>query len=55
MRGCKNQNKLIVLPNEDNKFHEEVDYTNLAKFPHPFRLILCGPPNMVRQTRSTTY
>ena len=38
-------NKLIVLPNEDKLFHEEPDYKNLCNFPHPFRLILCGPPN----------
>ena len=38
------KNKLIVLPNADKQFHEKVDQTNLANFPHPFRLILCGTP-----------
>ena len=35
--------KIVVLPNEDKKFHESVDETNLCNFPHPFRMILCGP------------
>ena len=39
------KNKLIVIPNEDKTFHEKVDETNLCNFPHPFRMILCGPPN----------
>ena len=42
----KINNKLIVLPNEDKLFHEEPDYKNLCNFPHPFRMILCGPPNV---------
>ena len=37
------KNKLIVIPNEDKTFHEKVDETNLCNFPHPFRMILCGP------------
>jgi len=41
----KLKNKLLVLPNEDKLFHEEPDYTDLCNFPHPFRLILSGPPN----------
>ena len=28
--------KIVVLPNEDKKFHESVDETNLCNFPHPF-------------------
>ena len=36
-----------MLPNEDKKFHESVDETNSCNFPHPFRMILCGPPNTV--------
>ena len=39
------KNKLIIIPNEDKTFHEKVDETNLCNFPHPFRMILCGPPN----------
>ena len=39
------KNKLIVIPNEDKTFHEKVDESNLCNFPHPFRMILCGPPN----------
>ena len=37
--------KIVVIPNEDKKFHESVDETNLCNFPHPFRMILCGPHN----------
>ena len=40
------QNKLIVLPNDDKHFHEEPDYNDLGNFPHPFRLVLAGPPNV---------
>ena len=40
--------KIVVLPNEDKKFHESVDETNLCNFPHPFRMILCGPPNTAK-------
>ena len=40
------KNKLIVLQNEDKLFHEKVDEKNLCNFPHPFRMILCAPPNM---------
>ena len=40
------ENKLIVLPNDDKHFHEEPDYKDLGNFPHPFRLILAGPPNV---------
>ena len=36
-----------MLPNEDKKFHESVDETTLCKFPHLFRMILCGSPNTV--------
>jgi len=42
----KLKNKLIILPNEDKLFHEDPDYDNLCNFPHPFRMILAGPPNV---------
>ena len=44
MKGLKN--KLFVLPNDDKHFHEECDYEDLGNFPHPFRLVLSGPPNV---------
>ena len=40
------KNKLFVLKNEDKLFHEEPDYEDLCNFPHPFRMILAGPPNV---------
>ena len=40
------KNKLVILPNEDKKFHEKIDETNLANFPHPFRMIMCGCPGV---------
>ena len=39
-------NKLFVIPNEDKLFHEEPDYKNLCNFSVPFRMCLCGPPNV---------
>ena len=42
----KLKNKLIVLQNEDKIFHEECDYNDLCNFPHPFRMVLAGPPNV---------
>ena len=42
----KLKNKLIVLPNDDKHFHEECDYSDLCNFPHPFRMVLAGPPNV---------
>ena len=41
----KLKNDIIIIPNDDNKFHEDCDYDDLCNFPHPFRLILVGPPN----------
>ena len=41
-----NKNKVIILPYEDKRFHEKIDETNLANFPHPFGMLLCGPPNV---------
>ena len=41
----KENNKLIILPNEDKLFHEEPDYNNLCNFSHPFRCCVVGPPN----------
>ena len=41
----KHKNKLVVIPNDDKHFHEKPDEHNLANMPHPFRMILCGPPN----------
>ena len=42
----EHQNKLFVLENEDKIFHEEPDFDELCNFPHPFRMILSGPPNV---------
>ena len=39
-------NKLVVLPNDDKHFHEQCDYSDLCNFPHPFRLVLAGSPNV---------
>ena len=43
--SSKLKNKLIVLPNDDKHFHDDCDYTDLCNFPHPFRMVLAGPPN----------
>ena len=42
----KHKTKLVVIPNEDKHFHEVPDMINLCNFPHPFRLVLVGPPNV---------
>ena len=46
MVNKKQQNKLIVIPNDDKFFHEQPDYENLGNFPVPFRLLCVGPPNV---------
>lgn len=39
-------NKIIALKNPDKKFHEKWhNKRNLLNIPHPFRAIICGPPN----------
>ena len=44
-------NELIPLPNSDKKWHESWFTTrNLLNFPHPWRGILCGPPNKGKST-----
>ena len=44
-------NELIPLPNQDKKWHESWFQTrNLLNFPHPFRAVLCGPPNRGKST-----
>ena len=41
----KENNKLIILPNEDKLFHEEPDYDNLCNFSHSFRCCELDIPN----------
>ena len=38
--------KLVIFPNPDKEFHEEWDTNrHMMNFPHPFRAVICGPPN----------
>ena len=38
--------ELIIFENADKKFHEKwTPDRSPASFPHPFRAVLCGPPN----------
>ena len=40
-------NKLLYLPNSDKSFHEKwTDKRNALNFPHPWRCVCLGPPNM---------
>lgn len=46
-RKEKLPDELIILDNPDKLFHE--DWTkgrNMLNFPHPFRMVIFGPPNM---------
>lgn len=44
-------NHIIALPNQDKKWHESWYTTrNLLNFPHPWRAVLCGPPNSGKTT-----
>jgi replication-associated recombination protein RarA len=39
-------NEILVIKNKDKTFHEEwKPNRNIINFPHPYRAILCGPPN----------
>ena len=50
-KPAKLPNKIIALPNADKAFHEQW-YTNrsLLNFPHPFRSVISGPPNVGKTT-----
>ncbi len=40
-------NKILALPNPDKEFHEEwYRNRNVLNFPHPFRAVALGPPNV---------
>jgi len=41
----RQKQQLLILPNDDKTFHEPIDQKNLGNFAHPFRAILCAPPN----------
>ena len=44
-------NKIIALPNEDKNFHEKwYKNRNLLNFPHPFRSVIMGKPNVGKTT-----
>ena len=43
--------KLLYIPNADKGFHESwYDGRDMLNFPHPFRAVLLGPPNMGKST-----
>jgi len=43
--------ELIAIPNDDKKFHEKwKSGRDLLNFPHPFRGVFMGPPNMGKST-----
>ena len=44
-------NKIIPIKNADKGFHEKWnDKRNMLNIPHPFRAVLCGPPNVGKTT-----
>ncbi len=44
-------NKILALPNPDKEFHEEwYRNRNVLNFPHPFRCVALGPPNVGKTT-----
>lgn len=44
-------NKLIPVPNADKGFHEKwIRGRSMLNFPHPFRAVCLGPPNMGKTT-----
>lgn len=44
-------NKLLPIKNADKKFHEKwSERRNILNFPHPFRGVLLGPPNVGKST-----
>lgn len=44
-------NKLIAIKNKDKKFHEQwSERRNPLNFPHPFRGVMMGPPNVGKST-----
>ena len=48
---CKLPDKIIALPNKDKCWHEEwEDGDNMLDFPHPFRGLLAGNPNVGKST-----
>ena len=46
-KRTKLPNRIIVLPNKDKEFHEKWNPgRNMLNFPHPFRAVFLGPPNV---------
>lgn len=44
-------NKILALPNPDKKFHERwYSGRNMLNFPHPWRGVFLGPPNVGKTT-----
>jgi hypothetical protein len=44
-------NHILALPNPDKEFHEEwTPGRNMLNFPHPFRCVALGPPNVGKTT-----
>ena len=50
-KASKLPNKIIALPNADKEFHEKwYNNRSLLNFPHPFRSVITGPPNVGKTT-----
>lgn len=50
-KKVRSRGKLIHFPNRDKTFHEKWSSNDdLCNFPHPFRLVACGPPNSGKTT-----
>lgn len=51
IRDAKLPDKLIIMSNPDKFFHEAwTKKRNLVNIPHPFRMVLFGPPNVGKST-----
>ena len=50
-KSAKLPNKIIPLPNADKEFHEHwYKNRNLLNFPHPYRSVILGKPNVGKTT-----
>ena len=50
-KKCRLPNKIIPLPCADKEFHEcWNERRNILNFPHPFRAVLLGRPNVGKST-----
>ena len=46
-----NKNQLYIIKNDDKEFHEKwTKGRHMMNIPHPFRAVLCGPPNCGKST-----